>query len=117
MTTFLLIILFGAVSFVQNMFFTFTSRSRNSGDPNYHRKAAWGSNGVWMLNQLFLVKVLYKPVLENNNWGFVALAVLVYVLATTEGSVLMMRIMLGQTKENRITRLFTEKGKRSVGAK
>ncbi len=46
-----LIPLLVVVSFIQNMAFTWTSRSRNSGDPAYHRFAAWSSNGVWFLAQ------------------------------------------------------------------
>ena len=102
------------ISFVQNMAFTFTSRSRNSGDPSYHRHAALGSNGIWMINQLFLVKLIYEPVMKGD-WYYVAIAALVYILATTEGSVLMMKLMLGHLPQNRFTKLFTEKGSRKVG--
>lgn len=98
-----LILLF-IVSFVQNMAFTWSSRSRNSGDPNYHRYAAMASNGVWFLCQLFLVKSIWEP-LFSGEWLTVVLGGIVYVLGTTEGSVLMMKILLKK-----------EKGKQKVGA-
>lgn len=98
-----LILLF-IVSFVQNMAFTWSSRSRNSGDPNYHRYAAMASNGVWFLCQLFLVKSIWEP-LFSGEWLTAVLGGIVYVLGTTEGSVLMMKILLKK-----------EKGKQKVGA-
>ena len=60
-------IVLGIVAFIQNCFFTFTSRSRNSGDPNYHRYAAWGSNGVWYICQIFFVGLIWKPMM-NGEW-------------------------------------------------
>lgn len=96
--------LLAVAAFVQNMAFTWVSRSRNSGDPNYHRWAAICSNGVWFLTQLLIIGTLW-PALTQGDWWKVAATGVVYVLATTEGSVLMMRILLK-----------TEKGKRKVGA-
>jgi len=92
------------IAFVQNMAFTFTSRSRNSGDPNYHRLAAWGSNGVWFMCYVAVLKQIWEPIM-NGQWWYAILAGVVYTLATAEGSVLMMKILLK-----------TEKGKRRVGA-
>lgn len=93
------------VAFVQNMFFTLVSRSRNSADPNYHRYCAWGSNGVWFICQVLIVKNVWQAI-HDGNWLYAALAGLVYALATTEGSVCMMKRLLK-----------TEKGKRRVGAR
>jgi len=115
MNTILLLISLEVISFIQNMAFTFTSRSRNSGDPAYHRRAAWGSNGIWMINQIFLVKIIWEPVM-SGDWLYVAIAALIYIVFTTEGSVYMMRLMLGHTKDNWISKLFREKGDRQVGA-
>jgi hypothetical protein len=97
------------------MAFTFTSRSRNSGDPSYHRKAAWGSNGIWLLNQIFLVKIVWEPVM-NGDWLQVTLAAIVYIAFTTEGSVYMMKLMLGHITKGALAKLFKEKGSRKVGA-
>lgn len=96
-------VLFSSVCFVQNMAFTWSSRSRNSGDPSYHRWAAICSNGVyWLCNlplTLFIIQWQHKPAL-------LAVSGIVYALSTSEGSVLMMRILMK-----------TEKGKRQVGAR
>ena len=98
-----LILLF-IVSFVQNMAFTWASRSRNSGDPNYHRWASLCSNGVWFVCQLFLVNTIWAPLMAGNLL-YVVLGGIVYTVATSEGSVTMMKYLL--KKEN---------GKRKVGA-
>lgn len=98
-----LLLLFG-VAFVQNMAFTWVSRSRNSGDPNYHRWAAICSNGIWFITQLLIWNQLWTAWTQAEWWRLAALGV-VYIIATTEGSVLMMKILLK-----------TEKGKRKVGA-
>lgn len=96
-------LLFAVLLFFQNAAFTWSSRSRNSGDPNYHRKAAWASNGVYWACNLVLTEMIlqwtHKPVL-------LAVSGLIYVLATTEGSVMMMRVLLKK-----------EAGKRLVGAR
>ena len=92
------------VAFVQNMAFTWVSRSRNSGDPNYHRWAAVCSNGIWFVTQLLIINQVW-PALVNGEWWRIAATGAVYILATTEGSVLMMRILLKK-----------ETGKRKVGA-
>ncbi|MGK0446545.1 MAG: putative flippase GtrA [Polaribacter sp.] len=112
----LIYIALAIVSFIQNMAFTFTSRSRNSGDPDYHRKAAWGSNGIWLLNQIFLVKIIWKPIMEGNNYGHVAIASIIYILFTTEGSVFMMKLMLGKINVPYLSKWFLEKGSRKVGS-
>lgn len=82
METFGLLLALAVISFIQNMAFTFTSRSRNSGDPQYHRFASWASNGVWMVNQIFLVKIVWEPVM-SGEWMYVFLACIVYIIFTT----------------------------------
>lgn len=92
------------VAFIQNMFFTLVSRSRNSQDTDYHRFCAWGSNGVWFICQVMIVKNIWGAI-NAGQWWYAILAGAVYSLATTEGSVLMMKRLIA-----------TEKGKRRVGA-
>ena len=92
------------VAFIQNMFFTLVSRSRNSQDTDYHRFCAWGSNGVWFVCQVMIVKNIWGAI-HAGNWIYAILAGIVYSLATTEGSVLMMKKLIRD-----------EKGKRRVGA-
>jgi len=99
------LLLLALVSFVQNMAFTWTSRSRNSGDPTYHRYAAFCSNGIWFICQVLIIKSVWSAVL-NGQWWFIFAAGIVYTLATAEGSVLMMRVLLKK-----------EKGKHRVGAR
>lgn len=96
--------LLAVVSFVQNMAFTLTSRSRNSADPDYHRYCAWASNGVWFICQVLIVNNIWTAI-KDGKWWFVVLAGVVYCAATTEGSVLMMKHLIKN-----------EKGKRRVGA-
>ena len=93
------------VSFVQNMAFTWTSRSRTSGDPSYHRYAAWCSNGIWFVCYVLILKAVWGSI-ERGEWWFVVLAMVIYVVATAEGSVFSMKLLLK-----------TEKGKRRVGAR
>jgi len=102
------LVILAVAAFFQNMAFTWTSRSRNSGDPAYHRFAAWSSNGVWFITQFFVWKTIW-PILMNDltlsSSGKLLLVAIVYILATTEGSVLMMKILLKR-----------ERGSRRVGA-
>lgn len=92
------------VAFIQNMMFTLVSRSRNSQDPNYHRYCAWGSNGVWFVCQVMIVKNIWAAI-HAGQWWYAIAAGVVYLVFTTEGSVLMMKRLIK-----------TEKGKRRVGA-
>lgn len=96
--------LLAAVAFIQNMAFTWVSRSRNGGDVGYHRRAAWCSNGVWFATQILLFNVLWSSLTHGAFWK-VAVVGLIYVVATTEGSCLMMSRLLK-----------TESGNRKVGA-
>jgi hypothetical protein len=103
MHTLLTLLIFASICFVQNMAFTWSSRSRNSGDPSYHRYAAWVSNSVYWLCNLLLTRFILDS--SKNKLVLVASAI-VYTLSTTEGSVLMMRLLLKR-----------EQGKRLVGAR
>lgn len=103
------------VAFIQNMAFTFSSRSRNSGDASYHRWAAIGSNGIWFITQVLIFQSIWKRVVEGDYW-IVIIGGIVYTIATSEGSVFMMQVMLGQSKVKWLNKLFTEKNKRKVGS-
>ena len=104
MTIIIELTLLAVVAFIQNMAFTWVSRSRNSGDPLYHRWAALTSNGVWFITTLLIWNQIWVALTTGDWWRIVATG-LVYIVATTEGSVMMMRILLK-----------TESGKRKVGA-
>lgn len=93
-----------AVAFVQNMAFTWSSRSRASGDPNYHRYAAVFSNSIWFVCQVLIMREIWEPI-QQGDWRAVAIAGIAYTIATSEGSVFMMRLLLRR-----------EKGKQRVGS-
>lgn len=99
-----LILLF-LVSVVQNAAFTAVSRSRNSGDVRYHARCAVASNGLYFVNQVLIVGSIWTAI-KGGEWWFVVAAGVVYVAATTIGSVWMMARLLK-----------TETGKRRVGAR
>ena len=91
--------------YLQNMAFTWSSRSRNSGDMNWHRKAAWCSNGIWFFSQsLMFTQFLFAW--EQEAWWRLGVLWIAYVLATTEGSVAGM-----------VQLLRRESGKQQVGAR
>lgn len=100
----LMLVLFAIVAFIQNMAFTWVSRSRNGGDVAHHRRAAYCSNGVWFFTQILLFGQLMQA-LTSGAWWKIVIVGLVYMLATTEGSVVMMKKLLK-----------SETGKRRVGA-
>lgn len=111
------------IPFIQNMAFTWVSRSRQSGDPDNHRKAAWASNGVWAIAQAFIAANIYTPITSMIQDGMdgvqiskILLTVIVYSIATAEGSVFMMKINLGRVRK--LPKMFSflvEEGKRKVG--
>jgi hypothetical protein len=109
-----LMVLF-VVAFIQNMAFTLVSRSRNSGDPKRHFKAALGSNSIWFFcNYFILFPELMKIINDGNIWLKI-IFMAVYVTATSLGSVFMMNMNLGKINIPYITPLFVEKDKSQVG--
>ena len=109
------LVILGIFGFVQNCAFTWTSRSRNSGDPSYHRYAAWCSNGIWLITNLTALSMLLDPI-KNGDYMTALPYGIVYVLSTTEGSVFMMRILLGHVNVPFLSKWLTETNKRKVGA-
>jgi len=110
------------IPFLQNMAFTWVSRSRQGGDPDYHRYAAWSSNFVWILTQSFIASNVYTPITHMMDSGIniqsivkIILTFVVYAIATSEGSVMMMKINLGKVKVPTFLNFLIEKGKRQVG--
>ena len=91
-------------SFIQNMAFTFSSRSRNSGDPIYHLKAAMISNGVWFLCHILIWSQIWKS-MTTGCWPDLVILGAVYTASTTLGSVYQMKRMIKR-----------EKGEKRVGA-
>ena len=93
------------VAIVQNAAFTAVSRSRNIGDVKHHTKWALASNSIWFIAQIFIWSSIWSAI-NTGQWWQIAVAGIVYTLATTYGSVLMMAHMLK-----------TEKGKQRVDAR
>ncbi len=99
-----ILLMLAGTAFIQNMAFTAVSRSRNAGDPEYHRKCAWASNGIWLACQLLIWAHLWAA-FSTDSFARLIPLIVVYTMFTTEGSVFMMRELLKK-----------EKGKRQVGA-
>ena len=100
------LIILAFVGFIQNMAFTASSRSRNSGNPFRHFWIAMMSNGIWFICSFWLVLPRMLDVLETGDRTGMALVMGVYVISTSLGSAYMMRRMLK-----------TEKGKNQVGSR
>jgi hypothetical protein len=93
-------LLFTTCCLVQNAMFTWSSRSRNSGDPSYHRFAAWASNGIYFVTNALVT--LY--IIKYSGWLALLVQGTLYTIAASEGSVYMMKKLLKK-----------ESGKRVVG--
>lgn len=101
------------MSFLQNMAFTWVSRSRNGGDPPKHFVASIFSNGVWfVINYFILFPEIMELVKTGNIWMRIAICT-VYILGTALGSVVMMKINLGHW----YIPFLTESGKSKVGSR
>ena len=101
----LILIPWAGLMFLQNMAFTWSSRSRNSGDVNWHRKASWASNGIWFFSQSLMLAQFIEALNTGSFWKIAVLGA-VYTVCTTEGSVFGMRQLLKR-----------ESGKQRVGAR
>ena len=77
--------IFAVISFIQNTVFTIVSRSRNSGNHKLHRIVAFLSNGIWFINQVWIIKIIWQNLL-NNDILFLVTAGFVYVITTANGS-------------------------------
>ena len=113
------ILFLAVVSFLQNMAFTYTSRSRNSGDPSHHFKAAIGSNGIWFVCNYFILFPELLKITVNGDTTIKLTIMLVYIISTALGSVFMMKLNLGHYENTPLLKylslLFKETGKRKVG--
>lgn len=108
------LILLAIISFIQNMVFTAVSRSRNSGDPYRHGWFALASNSVWFITSwILLFPMIFKSIMEGD-WVEKLVVMIVYVVATTLGSVFMMKLNLGHYKIPWLSWLV-EKGRGKVG--
>lgn len=101
------------VAVIQNMAFTLVSRSRNSGNPARHFRAAIGSNGIWFFCNYFILFPEMMEVIEKGDILLKVVYMAVYVVATTLGSTWMMKMNLGQKVPwlfKKVAKYFLEKG-------
>ena len=92
-------LVFSACCLLQNAMFTWSSRSRNSGDWNYHRKAAWASNGIYYVTNALLTVFIVK---YTSFWALAGQGLL-YTIMASEGSVFMMRKLVQAEAGKRAT--------------
>ena len=81
------------ISFIQNMAFTASSRSRNSGNPTYHFKIAVASNAIWFACHILVWKQIWDAI-QNDNLIWLVVVGFIYVVSTSAGSSAMMSYML-----------------------
>lgn len=98
---YLLIFVLAVMAFIQNMAFTASSRSRNSGNPGYHFKIAIVSNGIWFVCHLLVWAQIWGAVKAFRDTGdflisgiWLLIVAIVYVTSTSLGSAYMMCLML-----------------------
>ena len=89
-----LILLF-IICFFQNMIFTFTSRSRNSGNVPRHFIAALMSNSTWFIVNYFLLFPEIMKATKDGDFSEKCIIAIVYMISTALGSITMMKINLG----------------------
>jgi len=101
----LLIIPWAVLLYFQNMAFSWASRSRNSGDPKWHLKAARFSNGIWFFSQSLMFSQ-FLLAWQQDAWYRLLVLWIVYTETTARGSV-----------GGMIRLLKRESGKQRVGAR
>ena len=111
------LLLLAIVAFVQNMAFTFVSRSRNSGNPERHFYAAIASNGIWFICNFLILFPSMLEIAKTGQWWEKIVILFVYVVPTSMGSVFMMRINLGRVKLPKFLNFLVEQDKSQVGSK
>lgn len=89
--------LLAILGFVQNMAFTWASRSRNQDDPSLHRWAALCSNSIWFVVTVTIWGQIWKAMTTGHPLKVVLVGV-VYTIATTEGSVYAMKALIKRGK-------------------
>ena len=101
---YLLLPILAFVVFGQNVALTWMSRSRVSGDVEYHRWAAYAYNGAWFVSQVLIMGTLFRMLTQGDPLKIV-LTGIVYMIASTEGSCAAMHSLIKY-----------EKGLRRVGS-
>lgn len=105
MMKWLLLIPLALAGFCQNLTKVWAVRSQTSADVKWHRMAAYSVNTAWFWSYVVVFRQIWTS-LEEHDWWLLAATYVVYTIATSEGSVIMMSWLLQH-----------ERGKRRVGAK
>jgi len=85
------------LGYIQNLGFTWASRSRNQNDPSLHRWAALFSNSIWFIVTVLVWGQMWSALTHGSIWKIVATGI-VYVVSTSEGSVMGMKILIKRGK-------------------
>ena len=85
------------LGYIQNLGFTWASRSRNQDDPNHHRWAALFSNTIWFVVTVLVWGQIWYA-LTHGSFLKIVITGIVYIIATTEGSVMGMKILIKRGK-------------------
>jgi hypothetical protein len=88
----LFLIPFALLCFVQNAAYTWSSKTRAGNNPQAHRVAGWASNGIYYVSQI--VQTVYTVKYLADNIMLLLASCVVYLWATSEGSVYMMNKFL-----------------------
>ena len=78
------LVILAIASFLQNVTFSWVSRSRNSGDPAHHFRMAIMSNSVWLACSMLVMKHFWDA-MESGEWRWMIAMGVVYTIATACG--------------------------------
>jgi hypothetical protein len=85
------------LGYIQNLGFTWASRSRNQNDPNHHRWAALFSNSIWFVVTVLVWGQIWTALTHGAIWKIIVTGI-IYSVSTTEGSVMGMKILIKRGK-------------------
>jgi hypothetical protein len=80
-----------ALCFAQNAAYTWSSKTRAAGNPRAHRIAGWFSNGAYYIGNIVLT--IYTVKYLQGSPVLLVASCIVYMVATSEGSVHVMKHM------------------------
>jgi hypothetical protein len=85
------------LGYIQNLAFTWASRSRNQNNPSLHRWAALLSNSIWFVVTVLVWGQMWSALTHGSIWKILATGI-VYTISTSEGSVMGMKILIKRGK-------------------
>ena len=93
----IMLFLLAFLGYIQNLGFTWASRSRNQNDPSHHRWAALFSNSIWFIVTVLVWGQIWSALTHGSIWKIVITGI-VYTISTSEGSVMGMKILIKRGK-------------------